>query len=186
MDGPTASTLLHGDKTRRGFWEMDGFHSAFLLFSSGTQASSGWDPRATCQDFVASGLALILFPDIGQIPFPEYQIKVSPLWEKNKKRFHGLNSHSPLCLWHCSVSFPACSLGGSRCPFPADISLPTVESCTPSTEPPFSLPGLGSGSKRASKFPQTLTDLPPPVLVLNNSQGERGGVGTGRQGKCQG
>lgn len=41
---------------------------------------------------------------------------------------------------------------GSWCPFPADISVPTVVSCTLSTEPPFSFHSLGSGSQRASKF----------------------------------
>lgn len=65
---------------------------------------------------------------------------------------------------------------GSQCPFPADISVPTVVSCTPSTEPPFSFHSLGSGSKRASEFLQTLTDLPVVLHVLNNSPGE--GEGT--------
>lgn len=72
---------------------------------------------------------------------------------------------------------------GSRCPFPADISVPTVVSCTPSTEPPFSFHSLGPGSKRASKFLQTLTDLPVVLHVLNNSHGEGD---RGNQGKCQG
>lgn len=56
--------------------------------------------------------------------------------------------------------------------------MPTVVSCTPSTEPPFSFHSLGSGSKRASKFLQTLTDLPLALNLLNNSQGE---AGTGRE-----
>lgn len=69
---------------------------------------------------------------------------------------------------------------GSRCPFPADISVPTVVSCTPSTELPFSFHNLGSGSKRASSFLQTLTDL-PLALHLNSSQG-KAGEGKGGRG----
>lgn len=64
---------------------------------------------------------------------------------------------------------------GSRCPSPADIRMPTAVSCTPSTEPPFSLP-------RAAKFPQTLTDLPETPGVPDGSGGER----AGSYGKCQG
>lgn len=43
----------------------------------------GGTQKATCQKLEASGLAHSLFPDAGQIHFPGYQIKASPLWKKD-------------------------------------------------------------------------------------------------------
>lgn len=73
---------------------------------------------------------------------------------------------------------------GSRCPFPADICMPSVVSCTPSTEPPFSPHRLGSGSQRAAGFPkpwQSFLELWVCCAVQLPGAG-----GSGSCGKCQG
>lgn len=123
-----------------------------------TQAS-GWDPRATCQDSAASGLAHSLFPDVGYIPFPEYQIKVSPLW--GKKRFHGLNSRSLLCLWHSAVSFPACSLRGHDVPSLLIVACQLWCHAHPAQSHHSASLGRVQEAKGPLSFPQTFTDLPP-------------------------
>lgn len=77
---------------------------AHRLLLGGTQGP----PARTLQH-----LDWLFFCFLIQARSPSQSIRLRCLLSgKNKKRFHGLNSHSPLCLWHCAVSFPACSLGG--------------------------------------------------------------------------
>lgn len=95
---------------------MEGFHSASPLSSRDTQASSGWGPKGHLPGLLKH-LDWLPLCFLIQARSPSQSIRLRCLLSgKNKKRFDGLNSHSALCLWHCTVSFPARSLGGHDVP----------------------------------------------------------------------